>query len=283
MQPLQARTTSTRRGPAAHLDTGEGPGSAALFVHGVGTGASLWGRVIEALSAERRCIALDLPLHGRTPPVADYSLGAMADFVVDFCEALGLSGVDLVGNDTGGAIAQIVAARRPDLLRSVVLTNCDSHDNVPPAAMLPMVLLARAGLAAPLQRFIAGNPRRARRLMYGRVCESVENLPLELVADWVEPLAGTWERAREFQRWLAALRPDDVLDAERSLSGVRVPTLIVWGTADRFFDVRWAHRLHDLLPGARPVVEVPGARLLFPRERPHALVEPLREFWEQLS
>lgn len=279
-QPLVERTASTSAG---YLDTGDGPGSAALFIHGVGSGATFWRSVIDLVSADRRCIALDLPLHGRTPPAADYSLGATADFVIGFCETLGLSGIDLVANDTGGAVAQIVAARRPDLLRSFTLTNCDSDDNIPPKAFMPVVLLARAGLMAPLQRFMMrGDLRRVRKFAYGNVCQDVENLPLDLVRGWMEPLGGTRERAREFQRWLAAIRADDVLAVEPQLSRLEVPTLIVWGTGDKFFDIKWAYKLRDLIPGVRDVIEVPDARLFFPVERPAELAEPLRKFWQSL-
>jgi pimeloyl-ACP methyl ester carboxylesterase len=61
-----------------------------------------------------------------------------------------------------------------------------------------------------------------------------------------------------------------------------VPTQIVWGTGDRFFDVRWAYWLRDLIPGATEVVEVPDGRLFFPHERPDELAEPLLRFWKTL-
>src|SRR4051812_25534004 len=109
---------TTARGPAGYLDTGSGPGEAALFVHGVGTAGSFWRGVIDLIRDEPRCVAGVLPLHGGAPAAASYELGETADFLADFCESLGLTGIDLVANDTGGAIAQIFAARHPGLLRS---------------------------------------------------------------------------------------------------------------------------------------------------------------------
>ena len=66
---------------ASCLDTG-GEGPVAVFVHGLGTSSYLWRKVLSALAGDRRCIALDLPLHGRTPalPEEDFSLGALAEF-----------------------------------------------------------------------------------------------------------------------------------------------------------------------------------------------------------
>jgi pimeloyl-ACP methyl ester carboxylesterase len=277
--PLVEKTVMTDSGPAAFLDTGDRPGPAALFVHGVGTASSLWRNVIEHLGDEHRCVAVDLPLHGRTPAADDYALGTTAEFVANFCDALGLTDIDLVANDTGGAIAQIFAARHSDLLRSFTLTNCETHDNVPPKAFLATVLLARAGLFAGLLRRITRDTRRARRLMFGAGYQDVEQLPEEVVRSWIEPLTGSPERAHEFQRWLAALRPRDLLAAEPQLAQLNVPTLIVWGTGDRFFNVKWAYWLRDLIPGAKTVVEVVDGRLFFPAERPVELATPLMEFW----
>lgn len=143
------RTIRTASGDAAYIDVGAGP--TALFIHGVGTSSYLWRSLIGELARERRCVAVDLPLHGRTPavPKQDFSLTALARFVADFCEALELDRIDVVANDTGGAVAQIFAARHPQRLASLTLTNCDTHDNVPPKAFKPVVMLARAGLMAP--------------------------------------------------------------------------------------------------------------------------------------
>jgi len=276
----QALTATTTRGPAGYLDTGSGPGEAALFVHGVGTGSSLWRRVIDLIGDERRCVAVDLPLHGRTPAAASYELGETADFVAAFCESLGLTGIDLVANDTGGAIAQIFAARRPELLRSFTLTNCDTIGNLPPKNFAPVVWLARARLLAPLQRAFLRDPHRARKVMYGPGLEHVDALPIGLVKQWLAPLSGG--RAREMERWLAAIRPRDLVAVEPALARLEVPTQMVWGTGDAFFGRSWAYALKDLIPGAREVIEVPGARLFFPAERPAELADPLLRFWKTL-
>ena len=102
---------TTRYGEVSYLDIGTGP--VALFVHGIATNAYLWRNVISALATGRRCIAIDLPLHGQSPVFAeqDLSLAALAGGLDDFCDALALTGIDLVASDTGGAVAQIFAPR----------------------------------------------------------------------------------------------------------------------------------------------------------------------------
>jgi len=270
----------TKSGPVGYVDVGSG--RPALFVHGVGTSGLLWRNVIGELKAERRCIALDLPLHGRTParPGQDLSLTGHAKVVEDFCEALDLSGVDLVANDTGGAIAQIVAAHQPQRLATFTLTNCETLGNVPPLAFKPTVLLARAGLLAPL--FGPGMLRhlsRARRLMYGVGYQDISKLPLDVVRAYLDPLIGTKRRAKEGQRWIASLNNRDLVAVEPALKRLTVPTLIVWGTGDIFFRVRYAHQLRDTIPGVTKVVTIDRARLFFPDERAADLVPHLRAHW----
>jgi len=142
-------TAATRSGEISYLDIGTGP--VALFVHGIASNAYLWRHVIGAVAAQRRCVALDLPLHGQSPVTAgqDLSLAALAAGLEDFCEVLGLTGIDLVANDTGGAIAQIFAARQPGRLATFTLTNCDTQNDMPPDAFKPMIELAAAGQLAP--------------------------------------------------------------------------------------------------------------------------------------
>jgi pimeloyl-ACP methyl ester carboxylesterase len=274
------RLADTESGPVGYLDTGSG--RPALFVHGVGTSGLLWRHVIGALKDERRCIAVDLPLHGRTPvrPGQDLSLTGLAKVVEDFCAALDLTGVDLVANDTGGAVAQIVAAHQPQRLATLTLTNCETPGNVPPLAFRPTVLLARAGLLAPLAgpRMLR-NLRATRKRMYGMGYQDIGKLPLEVVRSYLEPLVGTKDLARQGQRWIASLRNRDLAAVEPALKQLTVPTLIVWGTGDIFFRQRYARWLRDTIPGATGVVTIDGGRLFFPDERAGELVTHLRAHW----
>jgi pimeloyl-ACP methyl ester carboxylesterase len=274
------RQVVIKSGPVSYIDTG-GPGRPVLFIHGAGTSSYLWRNVIGELAGERRCVALDLPLHGRTPcpPGWEFSLPAFADFIADCCDALELTSIDLVANDTGGAIAQVFAVRHQDRLATLTLTNCEAHDNMPPLALRPAVLAARAGLLARMApRFMRDIPK-ARRRFYGMGYRDVSKLPLEIAAAQLTPLFGTPESVRQLQTWTASLNPRDLLAVEPALARMQVPTLIVWGTKDIFFRRKWAYWLRDTIPGATEVVEVEGARLFFPDERAAELTVALRRHW----
>ena len=274
------RVADTESGPVGYADVGTG--RPALFVHGVGTSGLLWRNVISELKDERRCIALDLPLHGRTParPGQDLSLTGLAKVVEDFCAALDLTGVDLVANDTGGAVAQIVAAHQPQRLVTFTLTNCETEGNVPPLAFKPAVLAARAGLLAPLMGpRVLRNLKTSRKRMYGIGYQDVTKLPLDVVRAYLEPLVGTKELARQGQRWIASIHNRDLAAVGPALARLTVPTLIVWGTGDIFFRLRHAHKLRDTIPGATGVVTIDRGRLFFPDERAGELVTHLRAHW----
>jgi pimeloyl-ACP methyl ester carboxylesterase len=262
----------------SYVTFGDGP--VALFVHGVGTNALLWRNLIERLPG-RRCIALDLPLHGHSPvrPDQDLSLDALASVLAEFCDALQLTDIDLVANDTGGAVAQIFAARHPERLRTFSLTNCDTHDNVPPEAFMPTVELARAGELAPTAPALLADLAVARRAVFASGYEDPEQPDLAVVDAFLRPVVGTVEQARQFERMLAALGPADLLAAEPALRELTVPTLVVWGTGDSFFELRWAYWLRDTIPGVTEVVELEGARLFFPDERAAELVPHLQRHW----
>ncbi len=270
----------TRSGPASYVDSG-GPGRPVLFVHGVGTSSYLWRNVIGLLDDERRCVAIDLPLHGHTPAAADqdFTLPGLARFVADCCDALKLTDIDLVANDTGGAVAQVFAAGHAERLHTLTLTNCEAHDNVPPKLLLPAVLLARMGLYARLAPRLARNVTRARKRVYGPTYQDIAHLPEEIARVWLEAQSGTAEAARQSQRLLTSLHARDLLAAEPALARLQVPTLIVWGTSDMFFRRKWAYWLRDTIPGATEVVEIDGGRLFFPDERAAEFTAALRRHW----
>jgi pimeloyl-ACP methyl ester carboxylesterase len=271
----------TKSGPASYIDTG-GPGRVALFVHGLGTSSYLWRHVIDQLDGQRRCVAVDLPLHGHTPAAADqdFTLPGFARFLAEFCEGLDLNDIDLVANDTGGAISQAFATGHPELLHTLTLTNCETHKNMPPKVLLPAAWLAHLGLAARISPRLLRDIRRGRKRFYGLGYQDIEALPEDLARFWLETQFATPELARQNQRIMTSLHARDLLAIEPALARLQVPTLIVWGTGDIFFRRKWAYWLRDIIPGATEVVELSGARIFFPDERATELTAALRRHWD---
>ncbi len=275
------RTVPLPSGPAAYADVGEGP--VALFVHGLATNGSIWRKVIGAVRAERRCIAVDLPLHGRTPgrPPSASPLSDYADFLEEFCANLGLFEVDLVAFDTGGAVAQVFAVRHGERLASMTLANCDAHTNLPPDAFLPTVEMARRGDLAPAAPVLLDDLDAARAVGFEAGFEDVAVLDDDQVRDFLEPLFATPAAARRFEQVVAALDPGELVALEPDLLGLTDQTPMQWGTGDVFFGIEWAHWLDLTIAGSTGVVEIPGAKLFFAYERPDDLVRVLQAHWNR--
>lgn len=267
----------TPHGSIAYVERGDGP--AALFVHGVFLNGYLWRESIEALSDVRRCIALDLLGHGATKTAADIdmSFAAQAAMLGEFLDALGIDKVDLVANDSGGGIAQIFAAEHPERIRTLTLTNCDTHDNYPPPALQPLVDASKAGALAAIGKGWLADPN-AVRAAFGVAYEHPELLADELVEIYLGPIFSSDEAAKKVERMIAGLDNSANVRVEPKLRQLQAPTLIMWGTDDVFFDRKWAYWLKDTIPGAADVIEVEGGRLFFPEERPELFAAQLRQF-----
>ena len=275
------RHVNTSSGTIAYAEQGKGP--AALFVHGVLLNNHLWRHQLAHLSDIRRCIAPDLLAHGGTDvaPGGDVSVTANARMLKEFLDALGIDQVDLVGNDSGGGIAQIFAANYPERVRSLTLTDCDAHDNWPPEAFKPFLAMAAAG---GLQDTL--NAMLADKSIYrsqGALGPAYENPGLVSDADietYLRPLVKTEARLKEFERFLAAFDNKHTLAIEDGLKKLAAPTLIVWGTDDIYFGVEWARWLAKTIPGTKRKVELTGARIFFPEERWQEFNRELRSLWE---
>jgi pimeloyl-ACP methyl ester carboxylesterase len=284
------RFADVRSGRIAYFEKGQGP--IALFVHGVPVNGYHWRHVIDRVQHRRRCIAIDLMGLGYTEigPSQDVCFRAQAHMIAEVLDKLGIQRIDLVANDSGGAIAQIFAAHYPNRLTSLVLTNCDVHDGWPPPQVLPIMEHARKGTLAPIFQPTLDRPDLARErnargepVPLFRSYADPSVLTDEVIRLYLQPLLSSQQRIEAFQRYWLGFDSAQTVAVHAALKMLRVPTLIVWGLKDIFFDKKWAYWLKDTIPGARRVVEVEDARLFFPEDRPDALAAPVLEFWDELS
>ena len=275
-----SRTVETPSGWISFVERGKGP--VALFVHGVVLNGWLWRHQLQGLADVRRCIAPDLLAHGRTEinPSQDVSVTANARMLKEFIDALQIDQVDLVGNDSGGGICQIFAALYPESVRSITLTNCDTHDNWPPEAFKPFVeMVASGGLPATLaamlhDRNIYRSPQ-GLGLAYERPGEVTD----ATIDTYLKPHIRTEQRTHDLERFVVAFDNRHTVSIEGKLRALEAPALIVWGDDDVYFDVKWSVWLEKALPGAKRRVVFEGARIFFPEERWHQFNDELRKFW----
>ena len=256
----------------------EGSGSPIVFVHGALVDGRLWEPVVERLRDSSRCVVPDLPLGAHRiamRPDADVSPTGVARLIADLIEALDLRDVTLVGNDTGGALCQLLVTRHPERVARLVLTNCDAFDNFPPALFRGLVVAARLRLLTGLLQSMRLPALRRTPLAFGWLAK--RRLPDELLDSWVEPFLTDAGVRRDTRRLLAAVRPAELLDNAARLNEFDRPVLIAWAPDDRFFPIEHARRLEAIFPDAR-LVEVPDAYAFVSLDQPERVAALIREF-----
>ncbi|HEX5407039.1 MAG TPA: alpha/beta hydrolase [Pseudonocardiaceae bacterium] len=266
-------------GTVDYVDTG-GTGPTIVLLHGLLMDASLWDSPIADLAGDHRCVAPTLPFgaHRHAMPDADLSLPGIAALVAEFLGRLDLRDVTLVGNDTGGALVQLLMGRHDPRVGKVVLVSCDAFDNFPPG--LTGRTLALTGKLSPRLFGLFMQQLRLR---------VVRRLPIAFgwltrrgdaaTAQWLRPLLGEPEIRKDTVRMLRAALGDHQLlvHAAESLSDFDQPALVVWATEDRVMPPEHGKRLTALLPQAR-LVEVPDSYTLIPLDQPARLATLIREF-----
>ena len=269
----ERRFADTSFGRIAYVERGDGP--AALFVHGVPLNGYHWRHQLAVLSDARRCIAPDLMGlgHSEVAPDQDLTFPKQADMLLELLDVLGVNRVDLIGNDSGGGIAQILAAKAPERLRSLVLTNCDTHDNWPPQAFEPVVRLAKQGQLGAALHATRGDPS-----IFAPAFERPEER-VEALDVYLEPVLSSPERIANLERYVASMDCAQTTSIRPQLEKLEVPTLVAWGLGDVYFGEKWADWLARTIPGVRHVEKIPRAKLFFPEERPFETCTLIRKHW----
>src|SRR5262245_44387310 len=198
----------------------------------------------------------------------DMTPAGVAQLVGDFLAALDLQDVTLVGNDTGGAISQLVALDHGERVGRLVLTNCDCFEVFPPKEFVPMVKSASipGALYAALQPMRAAAARRT-VMAYGGLAHEI---PDDVTQSWIEPALHDAGVRADLVRFLKAVDKSIMLDAAERLPGLAIPALIAWGQADRFFSNELGERLAATIPDAR-LERVADARTFVAEDAPEAL------------
>jgi pimeloyl-ACP methyl ester carboxylesterase len=247
-----------------------------VFVHGFLVDSTLWDPVADRLAAAGvRSYLVDWPLGShRTPmsPDADLGPAAVAELIGHVLETLGLDDVTIVGNDTGGAICQLlVADEKQRRVGRLVLTNCDAFENFPPKAFAPLFAAAKrpwltTALLAPMRlRLLRHSP-----LAYGMLLRRPRDA--DLTRGWITPALSDRRIRDDIARFARGLDRRSLVAAEPGLRRFDRPVRIVWGAADRFLTLATARRLVDTFPDAA-LIEVPNVSTFVPIDAPDAVVD----------
>jgi pimeloyl-ACP methyl ester carboxylesterase len=267
-------------GTLEYVDSGTN-GPVVVLLHGLLMDASLWDDVIADLATDHRCIAPTLPLGAHRFPMdpdADLSLPGIAALVVEFLERLELRDVVLVGNDTGGALVQLILRDGSKRVGRAVLASCEAFGNLPPG--LTGKAIAMTGKLSPtlfgafMQQLRLKAARRA-PFAFGTLTRRGD----AATARWIRPVLELPEIRVNAVRMLRAVFADrDLLnDAAPGLAHFDRPALVIWAADDRVMPLDHGHRLADLLPQAHLEL-INDSYTLIPLDQPQQFATLLRQF-----
>jgi pimeloyl-ACP methyl ester carboxylesterase len=271
----QRREIQLPAGKIRYREAGEG--KPIVFVHGYLVDGRLWEGVIDNLSDRFRCFAPDWPLGAQQKamsPAADLSPPGIANLIAEFLERLELDDVTIVGNDSGGAISQILAANHPERIGRLALTNCDTHDNFPPGIFKAMPPLAKLPggmtvLSAPFRiPFVA----RQAFAPFARV-----KIPDELIASWMRPATQDSGIMRDLKKVTAGMNKRHTLAAAKKLRTSSIPLRLLWAPGDKFFPIKYAERLASEVPNSQ-IIQIKDAKTFVPLDQPQRVADEVAGF-----
>jgi pimeloyl-ACP methyl ester carboxylesterase len=258
--------------------TDTGTGSTILFVHGVYVTGALWNDVVAELGEGFRSIAPTWPLgaHSTTTDGADLGAEAAARRIVHFIEALDLTDVTVVANDTGGGLV-LASLGDPALdtsrITRLVLTNCDSYEHFPPGSFVQIVKLCRfsPALGGGVLRLLATGPGQS---FFLKAVSKYPPVP-ERQREIFGAFATSGAARRDAVTVTASLDPALTLRAAPAIEAFDKPVTLTWGTEDKLFPLDHARRLHDAFPNAT-LIEIPDCAAFVMLDAPAKLAEAIR-------
>jgi pimeloyl-ACP methyl ester carboxylesterase len=275
----------------------------AVFLHGLGGSSTNWTDLMDLLSRPVRrhpsapvlaCAALDLPGFGSSPPprTGEYSIGAHAIAVIQFIEEQDLGPVHLIGNSMGGAVSTRVAARRPDLVKTLTLVSPALPDLRPRPLPIRLALAAVPGVGPAIMDRLRRLPAEART---DRVLRDVYTDP-----GVVHPSRRREEIAEVLRRDTLVYANHAVIMSARSIvseyfkvgrwslwrdaATITAPALIVHGSHDRLVNPAMAGKAARAFHTARVIV-LAGVGHVAMMERPELVASEVRAFldWARAS
>lgn len=276
---MSGRQVELPGGTVEYQDAGEGP--VVVLLHGLMMDSSLWDGVTANLASDHRCVAPTLPLGAHRYPMrpgTDLSLPGIARLTADFLDRLGLHDVTLVGNDTGGALAQLLMCEGNSRIGRVVLASCDAFDNFPPGLTGKALVLA-GKLPPPVFGLFIQQLR----------IRPVRRLPIAFgwltirgdaaTARWLKPVLTQPGIRRDAVRTLRSVAADRrlLVSTAGCLPRFGRPALVAWASRDRVMPPEHGRRLAGLLPQGR-LAEIADSYTLIPLDQPERLAGIIRDF-----
>jgi len=276
---INQKAVELSQGRIHYKEFGNEEAPAILFVHGFLANSLLWQDVAKGLSQDFRCITPDWPLGSHSEPMkpdANVSPQGMIQIILEFIDHLNLNEVILVGNNSGGALAQMMVATHPERIEQLILTSCDAYD----------IWLPREFKTSEIAAFIPGGlfvianvikffPKaRHQTVAYGWLSK---RMPKETSDSFALPLSSSPGIRRDCGKFLRAISPKLTLEAAKHFDKFNKPVLIAWSHEDRLFPIEHANKLHQQFHNSK-LVFIEDSYTFSGIDNPNQLTNEIRIF-----
>jgi pimeloyl-ACP methyl ester carboxylesterase len=273
----QQHTVKLPQGTISYRE--RGTGDPVVFVHGALVNGDLWRKVVPQLAKDHRCITPDLPLGSHDlamPAHADLSPPGLAKLIADLIAALDLENVTLVGNDTGGALCQLVVTRHPERIGRLVLTNCDAYDVFPPSLFKPLFYAAQMpGFVWAIAQPLRIGALRDSPVAFGWLAK--HGIPREITRSWLRPVLSDRGVRRDVRKLFRGVTPRLTQEAATRFGEFDRPVLIAWAPEKDFFPVEYGERLARDFPRGR-LERIEDSWTFVPEDQPERLAQLIAQF-----
>jgi len=282
---LAKKYLQTSFGNIAYLEMGSANNPPVLLVHGIPTSSYLWRHVLELLQNDFHCYAPDLMGLGDTkvdPDSDNFHMDAQADMLIEFMASLGCERFSVICHDQGSAAVQIIAARNPEKINCLVITDSVCYDNWPVPRIKKLQKLVRRvpTLAFILTKFgfFEWRETKTRFSNFRQAVFDPDRLSKEAIREYLRPGRTSWKNFNRFKKFLLAGDSKYTMKAIPGLKKFNKPTMIIWAADDHELSPSWGKKLFDEIPGACQFELIPFCGHFWQEEKPDEFAFLIREF-----
>lgn len=261
-----------------------GKGDEVFLIHGFPTHGYTWRKILPVISEKHKCNVVDLPGLGdsKWTEKTDFSSESQANYLIELIESMNIKECSLIAHDSGATVARVIAIKKPDLIKKLILINTEIPNHRPPwisfyqkVGLLPfMPDLIRVALR---WNWFIKSPMGFREAYSDKsMFDKPENL-----GPYMNPLIQSKHKTIGAFKYLKGIDWKVVDEFQKTHQSIKADTLLIWGESDKTFPLDHAKKMISQFSGHCQIKEIRGASLLPHEEKGEQVSELILEFLEK--